>query len=287
MLTPADYARGALDRHQGLLTAAEQIQLGDAVVCAAGVGGVGGGTCLTLARMGCRTFRVADCGDFDASNGNRQTGCIFNNVGRNKAVVVAEMIREVNPVASVDVHPEGVTDANAERLVRGSSVVLDGIDLYAMSAKKRLYGAARAEGLPVVSTPIFGFGAAVAVFDPVRSPDFETHFGAVPDPTDTQAYRRYLQRIAIGFFGLVPALDWKTFAERAYVGKCPSIGSSCMLAAAVGSVAVMDCILKRQDFPVVPETIHIDLRHLRLIRVGRLRRLAFKLRLAAALWHAR
>jgi len=287
MIEAEDYARQALDRHQGLLTAAEQERLASATIAAAGVGGVGGGTCVTLARLGCRRFRVADCGAFEPSNGNRQTGCACSTVGRNKADVVAGMIRDANPLAEIETHAEGVTDANVDAFVNGSSVAIDGIDLYALPIKKRLYDRARTAGVPVVSTPIFGFGAALAVFDPVRSPDFDSHFGRIPDPSDAPAYRRYLQRIAMGFFGFVPDLDWRTFVDRVYGGKCPSIGTSCMLAAGMGALAIADVILQRGSYPVVPETVHIDLRHLRVIRVGRFRRLAFKLKLAAILLRTR
>jgi molybdopterin/thiamine biosynthesis adenylyltransferase len=233
--------------------------------------------------MGCRRFRIADCGAFDASNGNRQTGCSFSTVGRNKAEVVAETVRDVNPAAEVEVFPEGVQEANVERFLREGSVVLDGIDLYALAHKRLLYDRARAAGLPVISTPILGFGAALAVFDPRRSPTFEQHFGVVPDRSDEKAWRRALTRIAMGFFGQLPPLDWPLFARRAFTGRCPSVGAACMLAASLGAAATADCILGRGAYPVVPDTLHVDLQRMRAVRVGALRRLWFKLNLAARL----
>jgi molybdopterin/thiamine biosynthesis adenylyltransferase len=286
-VSTGDYLQDIADRHEGLLDEATRDQLAKAVICGAGAGGVGGNTYVALARMGCRHFRIADCGDFDASNANRQMGCTAKTVGRNKAEVVAGLVRDIQPEADVTVYPEGVTDDNLRKFIEGGTLVIDGIDLYALRIKRALYETARAAGLPVLSCPIFGFGAAVAVFDPVRSPSFGDYFGPLPDPEDTMAYRRYLQRIGMGFFGFVPRLDWPIFVRRVYEGKCPSIATSCMLAGALGAVAVVDYVCGDRSFPVIPETVHVDLRQMRILRAGRFRRFLFKLHLLWTLRHCK
>lgn len=274
-----DYVSGMTDRYTGLLTGKQQATLADAVICGAGAGGVGGRTYTALARLGCREFRIADCGAFDASNANRQIGCDSTTVGQNKADVVSQLVRDINPVASVTSYPEGVTLENLDAFLEGGSVVIDGIDLYALPIKKALYDAARSRGLAVISTPILAFGVALAIFDPESGPTFDQHFGAPPPEDDEKACRRYLQRIAMGFFGILPDIDWATFAKRVYDGKCPSIGTSCMLSGSLGSLAVLDVLSGTRRYPRVPDTLHMDLAHQRIARVGRLRRLWFKLRL--------
>jgi molybdopterin/thiamine biosynthesis adenylyltransferase len=278
-----DYVAGMGDRHAGLLSDAERKSLRGAVVAVAGAGGVGGQTALALARLGCGAIRLADCGRFDASNANRQAGADCSTLGRNKAAVVGEAIRAINPACRVETMEEGVTDANLASFLDSASVVIDGIDLYALRIKRDLYDQARARGLAVVSTPILGFGAALAVFDPVRGPSFGKHFGPLPPDGDEKARRRYLQRIAMGFFGILPDLDWGIFAARVYEGKCPSVGTSCMLAGALGALAAVDCLAGTRRYPVIPDTVHVDLRRLRAVRVGPLRRTFFKLRLLARL----
>lgn len=275
----ASYAAEMTDRYTGLLTDAQQRMLAEATICGAGCGGIGGHTYMALARLGCRTFRIADCGAFDVSNANRQVGCTSRTIGANKADVIAARLREINPQARVESIPEGVTMDNLDAFLDGGSAVIDGIDLYALPIKKALYDAARARGQAVISTPILAFGAALAIFDPACSPTFDDHFGSAPAPDDEKAYRRYLQRIAMGFFGILPDIDWATFADRVYAGKCPSIGTSCMLGGSMGTLAVLDVLSGTRRYPRAPDTIHIDLSRPRAVRVGRLRRALFKLRL--------
>lgn len=276
---PSGYLSDMTDRYQGLLTSEQLAQLAGAVVCGAGAGGVGGSTYTALARLGCCSFRIADCGSFDASNANRQVGCDSTTIGQNKADVVSQLIRDINPAADVTSYPDGVTLENLDDFLSGASIVIDGIDLYALPIKKALYDAARARELTVISTPILAFGAALAIFDPITGPTFDEHFGTPPESDDEKAYRRYLQRIAMGFFGILPKLDWATFAGRVYEGKCPSIGTSCMLSGSLGALAVLDVLSGTRRYPRVPETLHMDLAHQRVVRVGRFRRFVFKLRL--------
>lgn len=282
-MTLNDYLADMGDRHIGLFTEEERTGLQKAVICGAGAGGVGGGTYLALARLGCRIFRIADCGSFDATNSNRQTGCAYQTVGTNKAEVLTAQILQINPDADVTTYPEGVTEENLQEFLGGGSVVIDGIDLYALEIKKKMYDRARAAGISVISCPIFGFGSALAIFDPLKSPTFDDHFGVMPDKEDTRAYQNYLKKIAMGFFGFRPRLDWPTFMDRVFEGKCPSVGTSCMLSGSLGALAVVDRVLDRNKFPVVPTTMHIDLDQMRLVKVGPIRRFFFKISLIAYL----
>lgn len=272
----SDFRLDRLDRHIGILTTAEQERLNDAVITLAGCGGVNGWAAIALARLGCRHLRLADPGTFDASNVNRQYGSGFGAIDRNKAKVVAEEVHRLDPGIELAVFAEGVTAANVNALVAGADVVVDGIDLYALDIKKALYDEARAQGLAVVSGPILGFGAALAIFDPVRSPSFDTHFGPIPDRTDKQAHARYTKMIAAGFFGFRPGMDWARYAGRVDQGKPPSIGVACMLSGALTTTAVIDRVLGRNTFPVVPTTVHVDLAEQRIVRMGGWRRRLFR-----------
>ncbi|MFZ2293610.1 MAG: ThiF family adenylyltransferase, partial [Polaromonas sp.] len=72
-----DYDR-AFSRNIGWVTQAEQEKLKRSRIAIAGLGGVGGGHLLTLARLGISNFNIADFDDFDVHNLNRQAGAFMS-----------------------------------------------------------------------------------------------------------------------------------------------------------------------------------------------------------------
>jgi sulfur-carrier protein adenylyltransferase/sulfurtransferase len=272
----ATYMKEMGERHEGILTADEGKVLSEAEIGVAGVGGVGGWTCLSLARLGCRRFRLADPGLFDPPDANRQAGGCFETMERNKAEVLAEEILRILPAAEVSTWSDGLTVESAKRFVRGTDLVVDGVDLFELDVKKRLFDAAREEGIPVVSTPILGYGAAIGIFHPSRSPRFEEYFGTPPARSNKMAYARYVRRLAAGFFGFKPKLNWPVVNGRIDEGKIPSIGTSCLLAGSLATVGVIDTLLGKGTFPQIPESIHIDLMERKIVRTGRLKRLLLR-----------
>ncbi len=270
------YYSGMLSRHQGIITSEEQENLSKIVVCGAGAGGVGGWAYLSLARLGVRNFKIADPESFDASNSNRQAGSTISNTGRNKAEVIAEMIIEINPLANVQVFSDGLNFENIASFVESGDVILDGIDLYEMKIKKVLFDMARENNLPVISCPVLGFGAAVAVFHPSKSPDFETYFGPVPEKSDKVKFDLYIRRFGMNLFGFKPRLNWPLFTKKVEEGAVPSIGLSCMLSGALASSAIIDWRLQKKQFPIVPVTLHVDLLQHKIVKTGYFKRLFLK-----------
>jgi molybdopterin/thiamine biosynthesis adenylyltransferase len=279
------YSHEIIDRHQGIITAHEQEKLSNAVICGAGAGGVGGWTYLALARLGCLKFRIADPGQFDASNVNRQAGCSIETIGRNKASVIAKHIHKINPNAQVSIFEEGLTHKNLSSFLQDGSIIIDGIDLYELEIKKALFDNARNAGIPIVSCPILGFGAALAFFHPTKSPTFDQYFGAIPLKTDNIAYHKYIRMFGLQYFGFKPKLDWSLFTQRVEQGKVPSLGISCMLSASITVAATIDYLLQKGQFPIVPTTLHIDLMQHRIVKIGSLKRLILKLYVNLYLWY--
>ena len=281
------YLDGMGQRHQGILSAADLAAIRRTVVCIAGTGGTGGHTALAMARAGFRSFRLADPGAYDPSNANRQSGASFGTIGANKAEVTAMQVREINPTAETVVFTEGATVQNLPEFLAGGSLAVDGVDLYALPAKRALYNAARERGLPVLSTPIFGFGAALAIFDPKVSPSFDEYFGPLPESDDAKGQRRYRMRLAARFFGFVTPVNLAEFAGRVHAGECPSLGTSTMLAGALGALAAVDLATGRRFYPVVPRTMHIDLQVPRAVTAGPVRRWLFQAQMIWRLMRAR
>jgi molybdopterin/thiamine biosynthesis adenylyltransferase len=281
MIPSSPYYTSLTDRHQGILTRAQQETLADSLICVAGTGGVGGNAAVALARLGCCRFRLADNGTFEPSNANRQAGCGAHTLGRNKAEVIGEELRAINPEVQVEVHPEGITRENASAFVAQAAVVLDGIDLGSLPEKKLVYDESRRQGITLISSPIVGFGTALAIFDPVRSPAFDDYFGPIPDLKDPAVRRAYVRVIGLSFFNFLPRLDWPTYMKRVNEGNVPSVGAACLLSASLTTAAVVDLLLGSRTFPVVPTTIHVDVMSCRIRKMGRVGR--FFLRILAGL----
>ena len=116
-----------------------------------GVGGVGGYAVEALARSGVGALDLVDSDTVDSTNLNRQIIATLPAVGRPKVEVAAERVASINPACTVRAHrcfflPEttGIFDFAAY------DYVIDAVDT--VSAKIALVEAARAAGIPIISS---------------------------------------------------------------------------------------------------------------------------------------
>lgn len=116
-----------------------------------GVGGVGGFAVEALARSGVGALDLVDSDTVDSTNLNRQIIATLPVVGRPKVEVAAERVASINPACTVQAHrcfflPEttGIFDFAAY------DYVIDAVDT--VSAKIALVEAARAAGIPIISS---------------------------------------------------------------------------------------------------------------------------------------
>lgn len=140
-------------RNRGLVSEREQDLLRRAVILVAGCGSIGGAVVEPLVRLGAERLVLAEPDGYELHNLNRQQASLTD-VGRNKAVVLAEWVAQVNPHAQVRVEASGITAGNAAELVSGASLVFDGVDVTtqpALSCKYLLHKEAKRVGVPVVS----------------------------------------------------------------------------------------------------------------------------------------
>ncbi len=140
-------------RNLGLVTPEEQERLRGATILIAGCGSIGGAAVEPLIRLGNEHLVLVEPDGYDIANMNRQSVRI-QDVGRNKAEVFQERMREVNPYAKVDVDTNGITEENVQRLVEAADVVLDGVDVTTQAPIKHKYNLhreAKRLAKPVVS----------------------------------------------------------------------------------------------------------------------------------------
>jgi len=154
------------DRNLGFISQIEHEHLQTSTVAIAGAGGDGGELAVTLAQLGVGRFRIADPERFEVNNLNRQTGANFNTIGRNKASVIAEMIKDINPHAEVEVFKDGVTSDNVNEFIVGSDLVIDETEYTHPELGVMIARTSRENKLPVLMTLNVGFGAYTTSFLP-------------------------------------------------------------------------------------------------------------------------
>lgn len=150
-------------RNRDALSLEDQRRLLASCAAVVGLGGLGGQSALTLARIGVGRLILVDADRFDETNLNRQAFSDTACVGRPKSARAAEVLAAVNPGVEVAAREARLTPANAGELLGGAAVILDGLD----NAPDRfaLQGAARALRVPLVHAAVAGFeGRLMTVF---------------------------------------------------------------------------------------------------------------------------
>jgi molybdopterin/thiamine biosynthesis adenylyltransferase len=244
------------ERNIGNITEQEQKKLRETTIAVGGVGGVGGASLFNLVRIGIGSLKIADPEDFGYSDLNRQQGSGYATVGSKKVEVIKQALKSINPHVSIVAFPEGLSENNLENFLEGVSLVIDGLDFFCMSIRKSLFDACRKRGLYILSCPIFGFGASLAVFSP-EGLSFEQFFGPVPKQIDTQ----YAMNFGRSFFPSFPKyIDLAAYLEAMQKNKpIPSFATSCSLSGAVTASEAVFILLKKKKPICVPHVRHFDL----------------------------
>lgn len=144
-----------------------QKKLANSVVGIAGAGGIGGAMAVRLARFGVKHIKIADPGDFDISNINRQLGANKCNAGKNKAAVVGQMAYEIAEDVRIEVYEEGLTEATAEDFVANCDIILDQVDFSLIKDKYALHRAFRKENKCkcILACSVIGWSAHLYKFE--------------------------------------------------------------------------------------------------------------------------
>ncbi len=127
-----------------------------------GQGGVGSFAAESLARSGIGHLVLVDFDEVCVTNANRQLHALKGNIGKQKAVVMAERLRLVSPTATIEAIAKFYGADTSDELLAGQvDYVVDAIDNF--TAKAHLVATCVQRGIPVVSC----MGAA-AKLDPTR-----------------------------------------------------------------------------------------------------------------------
>lgn len=146
-----------LERTELLLGTEKLTTLRQAHVLVVGLGGVGAYAAEMITRAGVGRMTIADADTVGETNINRQLLALHSTIGRPKAEVLAERLRDINPEIELTVVNRYIKDEETYTLLDAANYdyVVDCIDT--LSPKLALIAAALERKMPLVSS--MGAGA--------------------------------------------------------------------------------------------------------------------------------
>jgi molybdopterin-synthase adenylyltransferase len=202
----ARYARHIVLREVG---GAGQQRLRAARAAVVGAGGLGSPALLYLAAAGVGRIAIIDDDVVDLSNLQRQVIHGTPALGRPKAESAAAALQALNPHVKVDTHVIRLTEENAQDVLAGADIALDGSDSFA--TRYLVNAACAAAGVPLVAAAMSQWEAQISLYEPAAgTPCYACVF---PEPPAA---------------GLAPSC-----AEAGIVGALPGVVGSMMALEAI------------------------------------------------------
>ena len=159
---------------------AGQQKLRSASIAIVGAGGIGSGAIPALAAAGIGKSTIIDNDVVDRSNLQRQPIFRDDQVGGGKAALAAEFARSINPFVDVGAQDNRIDAGNAQELLAGHDLVLDGSDNFA--TRLAVSDACVGLGIPLVSAAAVQLQGQVGLFR--RRPCFRCFVGDAFDSDD-------------------------------------------------------------------------------------------------------
>jgi len=157
---------------------AGQAKLLSARVLILGAGGLGSPAALYLAAAGVGTIGIVDADVVDASNLQRQVLHTTERIGQPKTESAREALTALNPDVEVVGFAERLTASNADTILRGFDVVLDGGDNF--PTRYVLNDACVRLGKPLVHGSIFRFEGQATTILPGQGPCYRCLYPSAP-----------------------------------------------------------------------------------------------------------
>lgn len=171
-----DFTEDELHRYSrhillGEVGATGQARLREARVLVVGAGGLGSPLAMYLAAAGIGTIGLVDHDTLELSNLQRQVAHRTDRVGRPKVESMAETLRALNPLTTVEPHAVRLTEETARELIPRYDLVCDGTDNF--PTRFLLGDACYRLARPLVSAAVLRFEGQLSTF--------KSHLGA-PHP---------------------------------------------------------------------------------------------------------
>lgn len=180
VLPPSPDSCARYSRHLRLPEVGEagQRKLQESRVLVVGAGGLGSSALLYLAAAGVGRITLVDADVVDITNLQRQVVHKTRNVGLEKVRSARETLYDLNPEVKVDTRGERLARHNAEALMAGHDVVVDGCDNFA--TRYLVSDVCIKLGLPNVYASVFRFDGQASVFLPGQGPCYRCLYPQPP-----------------------------------------------------------------------------------------------------------
>ena len=155
---------GRYDRNFNTFSLEEQKRLGVSKVVVIGLGGLGGGVCEMLARVGVGHLTLIDGDSFEASNLNRQLLSEEHLIGIPKAQAAKNRVNAINSEVIASHRVEYLDEFNLYERIKDADVVMDCLD--SIDTRFKLQDAAKKASVPIVSGAIAGVTGQVTTILP-------------------------------------------------------------------------------------------------------------------------
>ena len=162
---------------------AGQVALAQSHVAVIGLGGIGSPALQYLAAAGIGRFTLVDDDVVDASNLQRQTIFTTRDVGHGKATSARRWLANFDEALEITLSDTRITAGNAESLIAGADLVLDGTDNFA--TRLAVSDACVRAGVPLLSAAVGRFQGQVGTFAG-HLPDSPCYRCFVGDAFDTE-----------------------------------------------------------------------------------------------------
>lgn len=242
-MSPGHDYRELFERNYGVFSEKEQQRIRRARILIIGCGGIGGTVAVILARSGLSDFVLVDFDDYSPTNMNRQIACFTHTLGRNKAEVIAEQIRDINPEARVEVHARKLLHEEIREIIPRVDVVFPAADDLAFSVF--VFRDAQRLGKPALLVVPSGSWANVCMIMP-GSPAVEAIEG-VPGLDTYEELKNVLEirKYKYGTYFYVPLADWRIDYYRSFIEQGAPPAQICTLvwtASSLGALEVLKVI---------------------------------------------
>jgi adenylyltransferase/sulfurtransferase len=184
-----------------------QILLKKSKVAVIGAGGLGCPVLQYLSSCGAGTLGVIDFDVVDISNLHRQILYTENDLGKKKATVAAERIKQLNPHIETRVHDVLVSEENAKQILSEYDIIVDSCDNFA--TRYVINDVCVKLNKPLVYGSILGFEGQVAVFNLNGSKNLRDIFPEPPNAEDVPSCSEN------GVLGTLPGIIGAMMAQEA------------------------------------------------------------------------
>jgi len=169
-----------------------QNKLSAARLVIVGAGGLGGPAALYAAKV-------------DLSNLQRQIQFTENDIGAPKAQRLASTLSAINSVINIKIAPVRLTDENAQTLLSGHDLIMDGTDDFAV--RFIVNKVSRQLGIPLISGALGRFDGQVGLFNAAPdAPCYQCFVPAIPPDAQTCAAVGVVGALA-GIIGSMMSLE--------------------------------------------------------------------------------